>query len=130
MKKRLSIVIVAVVIAVLLSVGYFVYPSLIPKSKRPFQAVFLTNSQVYFGQISRLSGRYVILKNVYYLQQKETLQPKPKKAQSNLELAKLGSELQGPKDIMLINREQILFIEHLREDGKVVESIRKFEAKQ
>lgn len=87
-----------------------------------FQAIFLTNNMVYFGKISNITGEYVKITNVYYLQvqqgeQKSQDQPK-------LSLAKLGNELHGPEDAMFINRSEVMFWENLRPDGKVVQTIR------
>src|SRR5476649_1478044 len=44
------------------------------KSKE-FQAVFLTNGQVYFGKLTNVSSGYVKLTNIYYLQVQQTVQP-------------------------------------------------------
>jgi len=43
-----------------------------------------------------------------------------------LQLIKLGKELHGPKDQMVLNRDHILFIEELSSDSKVVKSIEKY----
>ena len=43
--------------------------------------------------------------------------------QPEFTLIKLGGELHGPKDQMTINRNQILFIEELKADSKVVTAI-------
>ena len=100
-----------------------------------YQAVFLTNGQVYFGSLSDPENTYVNLRNIYYLQVTPNLQTQgtveggnPPPAQQQLSLVKLGNELHGPVDEMFINREQILFIEDLKDDGRVVQAIKEFEA--
>lgn len=95
------------------------------------QAVFLTNGQVYFGKFSQSAG-VARLENIYYLQvdqANQQLQPaKDQQAtQPDVKLIKLGNELHGPKDGMRINPSQILFVEDLKEDGKVVQAIRRYE---
>ncbi len=86
-----------------------------------YQAVFLNNGQVYFGNISSLNTRYVRLSNVYYLTQTGEA------ASSNYSLVKLGcQQIHDPLDQMLINRDQVTFWENLQNDGKVVKSINDF----
>jgi len=100
-----------------------------------FQGVFLTNGQVYFGKLSDVNKDYVRLENIYYLQITPVLQTRtegepgtpPPTPQQQLSLVKLGNELHGPVDMMFINRDHILFIEDLKEDGRVVQAIRDFE---
>lgn len=92
-----------------------------------YQAVFLTNGQVYFGKVSDINGDYVKLSDIYYLQVQQSVQPDDKSKastdQSQVSLAKLGSELHGPEDSMHISRQQVLFWENLKNDGKVVQAI-------
>jgi hypothetical protein len=98
-----------------------------------YQAVFLTNGQVYFGKLAGASGDSMQLTNVYYLQVQQDVQGESgdqaqteenKDDQSQVSLAKLGSELHGPEDAMQINREQVLFWENLTDDSKVVSAIK------
>lgn len=93
-----------------------------------WQAVFLSNGQVYFGQTSRENSDMVILKDIYYLQVTRALQPatEGQTEQQELSLVKLGNELHGPEDQMRINHDHILFIEDLKEDGKVVRAIQRY----
>ena len=43
-------------------------------------------------------------------------------------LQKLGSELHGPEDQMVINRDQVQFWENLKDDGQVVKAITTYKA--
>ncbi len=95
-----------------------------------YQAVFLTNNQVYFGKLAETRGDYAILTDIFYLQVAQPLQPSQPNANPNVTLVKLGSELHGPMDKMEINRDQILFIETLKDDSQVVKGIREFKASQ
>lgn len=91
-----------------------------------YQAVFLTNGQVYFGKISSMNGESVVLKDIYYLQQAADVQKQENKenaAQNQLTLAKLGKELHGPEDVMYIERSQVLFWENLTNESQVVKTI-------
>lgn len=100
---------------------------------KQYQAVFLTNGQVYFGKISNVDASYVTVKDIYYLQVQQAVQPKDSKAtteQPQVSLAKLGGELHGPEDIMYISRDQVLFWENLKgeNDSKVTKAINEYKA--
>lgn len=112
-----------------------------------YQAVFLSNGQVYFGQLKSEKGDYALLSNIYYLQQVNVpvqqtapapstkddkgnlIQPQVPATQPDTRLVKLGSELHGPEDMMYIAKSQILFYEDLKDDSRVVQAIRVFEKK-
>lgn len=95
-----------------------------------YQAIFLTNGQVYFGKLSHVRGDYATLRDIYYLQVTQDVQgpqdqgQAQQQQQQKLTLVKLGSELHGPVDEMKINRNQILFFEDMKTDGKVYEAIK------
>lgn len=90
-----------------------------------YQAVFLNGGQVYFGKITSLNNKYTALNNIYYLRVNQTVQPNaPSSNSSNdVSLVKLGCELHGPQDQMVINNEQIIFWENLKNDGQVTKAI-------
>lgn len=95
------------------------------------QAVFLTNDQVYFGKIVSISDDVVVMKEIYYLQSGGEKAADSKEAtaptqQSNMSLAKLGNELHAPEDVMQINKDQVLFWENLKDDGKVSQAIKAY----
>ena len=101
-----------------------------------YSAVFLTNGQVYFGKIYQDNSQEVDLQNIYYLQvnsANSSLQdgskatPSPS-ASPDISLVKLGNELHGPNDRMLINKSQVLFTESLKSDSKVVQAINNYTA--
>ncbi len=101
-------------------------------SSMDYQAVFLTNDQVYFGKLSQASSQYSVLREVYYLQVTQPLQPKDQNAPpvQNINLVKLGGELHGPQDKMVINRDHILFFEDLKSDSQVVKAIQQYKESQ
>ena len=116
-------------------------------ARAQYQAVFLTNGQVYFGHVQDRNAQYLKLTDVYYLQSVAPLQapqplseegkkkdgkdaaPSPQPTQPELTLVKLGQELHGPQDRMDINRDQVLFIEDLRDEGKVADAIKRYASK-
>ncbi len=81
-----------------------------------WQAVFLTNNQVYFGHLQESSGNYTVLAEAYYLRPASGDQTK-------VDLVKLGDELHGPEQTMYIPKNQILFWENLKPDSQVVQLI-------
>src|SRR5262245_54158017 len=91
-----------------------------------YQAVVLTNGQVYFGKLDKLGAQYPTLRDVYYIQ----AQQNPETKQVSSTLVKRGREMHGP-DHMIINAQHILFIEPVRPDsqlGKLIEEARKRQA--
>ena len=95
-----------------------------------YQAVFMTNGQVYFGKLENPTSTYAKLTDVYYLQVQQAVQPAAATEESSqVSLTKLGSELHGPTDKMHISRDQILFWENLKDDSTVVKAINEYNTK-
>ena len=116
MKKILGIIIsLAIVVG-----GAYWFFRLRPASAAGYQAAFLTNGQVYFGKPSGAGPNYVRLDDVYYL---VTLQATDSAERRNI-LRKLGVEIHGPENELLINRKHILYTEPLKNSSKVVEAIK------
>jgi len=97
-----------------------------------YQAVFFTNGQVYFGKLHTLNASYMTLTDIYYLQAQNSSSSNPQQTSSNsdVQLVKLGNEVHGPVDQMVINKDQVLFFENLKKDGKVSSSITKYQEGQ
>jgi hypothetical protein len=85
------------------------------------QAVFLTNGSTYFGKLEPQGDQWFLLTDVFYLSVSD---------QSGTQLIKRGSEPQGPKEPMIIPKDQVLFIENLRDDSDIVVAIKKFKSGQ
>lgn len=99
-------------------------------NKSEYQAVFLSNGQVYFGKLDKLTSQYAELTDIYYLQVQQTVQPNQNSSSSqpqNVQLVKLGNELHGPEDAMQINRDQVVFWENLKPSGKVSQAIAQYQ---
>jgi hypothetical protein len=87
----------------------------------------LNGGQVYFGKIQALNSKYLTMDNIYYLRVNQQVQPNQSTSSSqDISLAKLGCELHGPDDLMVINRDQVTFWENLKDDGQVVKAISEF----
>lgn len=99
---------------------------------KKMQAVFLNGGQVYFGRIGDLNDRTMQLKDIYYLRVNQQVQPNQTNTQAannDISLVKLGCELHGPQDSMVINQEQVIFWENLKEDGQVAKAVAEYKTK-
>ena len=99
--------------------------------KGKYQAVFLNGGatsgsvlySTYFGHISKMTDRYIVLRDIYYLTTDQTTDNN----QSNPQLTKLGcQQLHSPFDEMVINRSQVAFWENLKDNGKVAQAIAQY----
>lgn len=132
--QKLSVLLLVVILAV---VGFMAYKQTLSSTaiskftvdSSKYQAVFLTNGQVYFGKVSKDQAGVIDLSEVYYMNLKQPLQSQEKNeaeeqpGKPEYSLIKLGKEVHGPTS-MTINREHILFIENLADDSKVVSTIK------
>ena len=119
-----------------------VSPEALKREEGKWQAVFLTNGQVYFGHLRNPDSQYSTLEEVYYLQvQQQQIQQAAgttegevsgvqQPAQPQLVLIKFGTELHRPEDFMKINRDHILFWEDMTTESTVVKSIVQYKEQQ
>jgi len=136
-----KIIVAVLVVIIVLAAGWFLLgkytslnlPGMPPAelSTNDWQAVFLSNGQVYFGKVKSLTSKDLVLTDIYYLQvvtrplqrSQEGEAAGAAQTQQELSLFKLGNELHGPTDRMVINRDHILLTEKLKKDSKVVQAI-------
>lgn len=137
------IIIVAIVSGVLMFVknGFrmFTGDPIANVSATEWQAIFLVNGQVYFGKVNSVSNKTLALNDIYYLQvvtkplqtTQQGLTPTANTTgEQELTLIKLGNEIHGPSDRMVINRDQIVLTEKLKNDSRVVQAILKYVSDQ
>lgn len=86
-----------------------------------YYAVFLSNGQAYFGTVGDEDDKRLVLNNIYYIQKNPEGE-----TQNDMTLLKLGNELHGPEDMMEINKNQVMFLEKLKSDGKVMQAIQNY----
>ena len=136
--KRLLWPVIAVVIVLLGAAGWMAWSNTqggapgIDSSK--YQAVFFENGQIYFGKLQSLDSDHMKLTDIFYPQSQATdksaanpqASSTDQSANSNMQLIKLGEEIHGPEDVMIINKDQVLYYENLKDGGKVAQSIKKF----
>ena len=88
-----------------------------------YQAVLLSNSQVYYGHLEGYGTAHPLLREVYYVQSSSN----PQTHQQTNILLKRGKEWHGP-DRMYLNPSQILLVEPVGADSKVAELIKALKA--
>lgn len=84
----------------------------------PYQAVLLTNGQVYFGKLEGLGTPFPVLREVFYVQ---THQDPQTKAVSSI-LIKRGKEWHAP-DRMILNSSMIVLVEPVNPSSRVAQLI-------
>jgi hypothetical protein len=116
-----AVVMLAVLVLLVTTVVKSVSGSSFPSSVdgNTYQAVFLSNGQIFFGKLSSGNDTYYELRHVYLLQSSVTARGRPAAQQ----LIKLTKEIHGPQDLMIIDRSQILYIENLDPRGQAAKLI-------
>lgn len=134
-KMRLSLGNILIAVVILVGVAMFMNETRLSGYEKEYQAVFLTNGQVYFGKVMSQNKLQYLMEDIYYLQVTRPLQQTEEgQAQATdnqngeLSLVKLGNELHGPTDKMYINRSQVLFAEDLKDDSNVVTAITNYKS--
>lgn len=124
-------IIYTILIAVIVCGGFYLFyeEDDLPKDLGEWQAVFLSDGQVYFGHLTKNNDKFYLLQNVYYLKYSSAIQQDIKSesptATPNLNLIELGGEIHGPENKMYIAKDKILFIENLTNSSGVVQGIMK-----
>ena len=110
----------ALVLAVLV-VSFFLMKSSSHRTVKfdtSYQAVLLSNGNVYFGRLQDYGGRFPVLRDVFYIQ--SSVNPDTK--QTVNVLIKRGKEMHAP-DRMYLNPSQIILVEPVGPDSKVMQLI-------
>lgn len=126
-----GVLVIVLAYAIYATKGFGLWKESGSSTKGEYQAVFLANGQVYFGKLKNQNSQFSTLSDIYYLQVDNNSQIQPDNnttsSSGKLTLIKLGNEVHGPQDEMTINRDQVLFVENLKDDGKVAQAIKKFQ---
>lgn len=136
--RRLWLTGVGIGAVLLVVAGYFawsnVYSAAAPGiDSGKYQAVFLVNGDIYFGKLEPASRDHMKLTNIYYIQSQANSSTEntqqTEKDKNNVQLIKLGEEIYGPEDMMIISRDQIMLYENLKPDSKVAKAIESYTKK-
>ena len=90
-----------------------------PKFDTEYQAVLLSNGQVFFGKLENFGSPQPILREVYYVR---TTPASKEGAQPTSVLVKRGQEWHSPS-YMVLNAEHIILVETVGNDSKVAKLI-------
>lgn len=116
-----SITVLVVAIAGLLYIGNDSEVKYVDTNK--LQAVFLNTGQVYYGRIQRLNGQYLVLQHVYYQQPIVTTSGSAKTQTATQTVAKLGCDIKGSDDQLVLNKQQVSFWENLQTNDRVTQAV-------
>ena len=84
-----------------------------------YQVVQLDTGEVYFAKIIKNNNSFITLADIYYFYEDD-----------HSKLVKHGNEAHEPKDEIFISCDRVVFSEALREDGKIMRAIQKYQQKQ
>jgi len=123
--RRLGLIFVGIIaLAVVVLLAFNVFRALSGSdplasaiNSNEYQAVFLTNQQIYFGRLTSPGGDFYYLRHVYYLASQASARGRGLQRT----LVKLTADLHAPEDLMVINRSQILFVENLQPKGRAAQ---------
>jgi len=90
-----------------------------------YRAVFLTNNQVFFGKMVSQNQNYITLENVFYIQDKQDLENAD--TTGDVSLIRAGREVHGPTNLISISRPQVLFMQTLKDDSKILSAILQYQ---
>ena len=138
-KKKVLIALALVILVLAVAWTVMNYLLAAQNMRKYYKAVFLSDGQVYFGRIEKSPYQgFIRLTDVYYFRivqngsvgkmaKGNILQQSGKENSGpQLGLVKLGKEVHGPYNYMDINKDNVLFIEDLKPQSKVVRGIKGF----
>jgi hypothetical protein len=111
-----GVILVSVAVVVVLFVAGCSHKSL--KFDTTYQAVLLSNGNVYFGRLQDYGSKFPVLTDVFYIQSSVS----PDTKQTVNVLVKRGQELHAP-DRMYLNPSQIILVEPVGPNSKVMQLI-------
>lgn len=129
-KGLLWTIIIILAVIVLAVVGWAVWSKSkgsetgIDNSK--YQAVFMSNGQIYFGKLSDFNESSFKITKIYYPQAQSTGEETTTNVndeQSSIQLFRVTDGVHGPEDQMIITKSQILYYENLESNSKVTQLI-------
>lgn len=126
---------VAVLLIALLIAGYAAgkfltrnqKPATVSGQSAEWYAVKLVDGEIFYGQIKDVKADPVVMDNVYYNYDQAKGGQKDAPEAGNLRLVKRGQETHGPSGTMDLVRAQVLFMEPMKSDSKVLKAILEYE---
>ncbi len=129
-KKGIALLVVGIIVLVAIIVFLVMTIFISPARGDNWYALFLTNGQTYFGQISKQNSDLIVLKDVHYLQMQQVPPlEEGEEPQSQLSLMSVKDEIHSPEGEVQINRDHVLYVQKLRENSQIISGIKE-QAKQ
>jgi len=126
---RGAVLILAALVLGLVAYKLFFAQGQTSKVAQSWYAVKLVDGEIFYGQIMDIKADPVVINNVYYDydQAKAKAAGKTAEETGSLRLVKRGKETHGPDGSLNVVRSQVLFMEPLKADSKVLEAILEYE---
>ena len=136
-QKRGAIKLVVIILVLVLAVtfigvslwqdGTFRNVSQTIRFKNSYQAVFLSNGQLYFGKITEITNEYIMMDSPHFLQlAQEPGEQVESEVQPEMKLISIKDEFHKPKDFVMIEKSSVIFIEELRGASQIADAIENF----
>jgi hypothetical protein len=126
-------IVILLALVLVFVIGYFMIFSGGEKEevKMNWYAVKLVTGEIYYGEIEDKKTDPVEIRNVYYnydqIKNGKVNENFSLDESSNLRLVKRGKETHGPAGSMDVVRSQVVYMEPLKEDSKVLKAIMNYE---
>lgn len=94
-----------------------------------YQAVFLNIGQVYFGKVTTINDRFMVIEDVFYVNCNTANGTNncTQNGNNQYTLYKLGvNELHAPADKMVVNQSAVAYWENIKDSSKVVQAIQQY----
>lgn len=122
-----------VILSAVILIGFVVYFLFFNKNKVAdntdsinWYSVKLVDGEIFYGQIEDIASDPIVIKNAYYNYDQQKNDNEVNKSDS-LRLVKRGQETHGPDGTLNVVRMQILYMEPLKNDSKVLNAILNYE---
>ena len=119
-------------VLLVVTISYFIF--FFPNSSKPhvnmepkWYMVKLMNNEIYYGLIGDTTADPIVIKSVYYNYDQLNSDKEAQADTGNLRLVKRGKEMHGPDGTLSVVRAQVVFMEPLKEDSKVLKAILNYE---
>lgn len=129
--KKVLIFLIFVVVALVVYFMIFSGNKTEEKQVLNWYAIKLITGEIYYGEINDTKSDPVVIENVYYnydqIKEGEIDKNYIAGENTNLRLVKRGNETHGPAGSMNVVRAQVVYMEPLKEDSKVLKAIMNYE---
>lgn len=126
-KIKTAVLLLAVIVVAAASYALFFRGGGEKTGNENWYAVKLVNGEIYYGQITDIKAEPVAINKVYYNYDQANNDKKEAAETGKIVLVKRGQETHGPDGSMLVYHAQVLLMEPLKNDSKVLEAILNYE---